>query len=268
MSDSNELTIIRQLLSAFRGKTTAVGAVDGSTLICSQLIGKPDVFTGKRILLLSGVDAYDLTDISTFDNVTGTITVSPVFLAQVGSGVYFGILNDEATALALTAIAAQISAAQADISKIRTAESFTELWGTIIPTTTITTVAADKVLGNLIVNNIPAAATIIWATMRIRGRAVQNTNAAANNIAGAQQVQAQKDVGGAYIDGIDVPDLSFNVPLTSLAGQFNLEGQNNISAQMPAIGSQMDFKWALAKSAQNNLLLLDVQCGVKIWWKV
>jgi hypothetical protein len=82
-------------LTSYSGVTTADGATPGNnTLIDSNLIGKNDFLSGKVILIGSGVDAaYEDKGVESFDNVTGEITVSAGFSAQIKQDTPYRVLN-------------------------------------------------------------------------------------------------------------------------------------------------------------------------------
>jgi len=86
---------ILEALTSYSGATTADGATPGNnTLIDSNLIGKNDFLSGKAILIGSGVDAaWEDKGVDSFDNLTGEITVSAGFSAQIKKGTPFRVLN-------------------------------------------------------------------------------------------------------------------------------------------------------------------------------
>jgi len=94
---------ILRAISSFYGITTADGNVGGTTLICSMLIGSNDFISDKCILLESGLALFEDSGAITFNNVNGTITVSPAFSSQVLAGTAFYVLNN-ASAVAILAL--------------------------------------------------------------------------------------------------------------------------------------------------------------------
>lgn len=82
-----------RVLTVYQGVATADGALDGSTLIDSGLIGVNDYVTSKTILIMSG-DAINETSMATvFNAVTGQISVLPIFSARITVGTLFRIIN-------------------------------------------------------------------------------------------------------------------------------------------------------------------------------
>ncbi len=86
---------ILEALTSYSGATTADGATpDNNTLIDSNLIGKNDFLSGKAILIGSGVDAaWEDKGVDSFDNLTGEITVSAGYSAQIKQGTPYRVLN-------------------------------------------------------------------------------------------------------------------------------------------------------------------------------
>jgi len=81
-------------VTAYEGITTADGAVDGSTLVDSNLIGRNDFISNKTVLIVSGDARDEDRGATAFNNVTGTITVpSPGFSSQIKAGTIYRILN-------------------------------------------------------------------------------------------------------------------------------------------------------------------------------
>lgn len=76
----------------YTGITTSDGVIGGTTLIDSALIGVNDFVTDTIIIIKSGVCRRETRDISSFTNVSGTITVGTAFSAKIVSGVSFTIV--------------------------------------------------------------------------------------------------------------------------------------------------------------------------------
>jgi len=80
-------------LTAYTGITTADGAVDGSTLRDANLIGVNDFISNKTILIGSGDATKEDSGASSFDPITGIITVVSLFSAQIKIGTLFRVIN-------------------------------------------------------------------------------------------------------------------------------------------------------------------------------
>lgn len=81
-------------LTAYTGITTADGATPANnTLICADLIGKNDFISNKTILIGSGDADDESSGALSFATLTGIITVTDAFSAQIKAGVLFRIIN-------------------------------------------------------------------------------------------------------------------------------------------------------------------------------
>ena len=86
-------------LTAYSGYATADGAVDGTTIIDTNLIGRNDFVTEKTIIIMSGAAQYEDRGEVSFDNTTGVITVVSAFkdstgvATQIKAGTLYRILN-------------------------------------------------------------------------------------------------------------------------------------------------------------------------------
>jgi len=101
-----EMLRLAKSLVAFYGETTADGAGDGSTLICSDLADKPD-FDGNQVVILSGDydgQARDINGATT----GGTVTPHLAFGGQIVTGTEFVILAVRTTPTEVAAIEAKL----------------------------------------------------------------------------------------------------------------------------------------------------------------
>jgi hypothetical protein len=274
---------ILEALTSYNGVTTADGATPGNnTLIDSALIGKNDFLSGKLILIGSGVDAaYEDKGADSFDNVTGEITVSAGFSAQIKEGTPFKVLNVSSGGVVsslLNAIKAKtdlLPATPADQAtslaiqiKVSKLLPYIDIWSPYLAQVQISTAPGDQALPSITMAGLPSGTTVNRAVMMLKVRTIENTNALVNSVSGAQNIQAEKAVGGAWITGIALAGGEFSVPATIRENGDVLMGSQDISAQIPANGALISFKWALAKSAQNNLNFNDIQVGVRVWYTV
>lgn len=93
-----------------------------------------------------------------------------------------------------------------------------DLWTPYAAQVQLTAVAGNKALPSLTVAGIPNWAIVSRAVMLYKFRNIENTNAAVNSVSGAQNLQAQKAVAGAYITGIALAGGEFSVPATTREG--------------------------------------------------
>lgn len=84
-----ELRILRKLIS-YEGVTTADGAADGSTLICSDLTLRPS-YDGNQVVINSGDYIGQARHINGATNL-GTVTPHTVFDGQILTGTEFMIV--------------------------------------------------------------------------------------------------------------------------------------------------------------------------------
>ena len=84
-------SVIQRALVSFTGTTTSAGNAGGSTLVCSALTSQAD-FDRQQIIITSGAYTGKSADI-VGATTGGTVTMSPAYGAQIGSGVNFVIMT-------------------------------------------------------------------------------------------------------------------------------------------------------------------------------
>jgi hypothetical protein len=84
--------IAHPLLSVHAGTTTSDGAGGGTSLIDSALIGLNDYFTGKTVLITSGTCTNETERVSAFNPLTGEVTFSSAFTAQIVTSVKYEVM--------------------------------------------------------------------------------------------------------------------------------------------------------------------------------
>ncbi len=141
-------------------------------------------------------------------------------------------------------------------------------WSAYAAQIVLTNGAGDKALPSLTIVNLPTGATIVYALPFLKFANKENTNAAVNSVSGAQNIQVEKAVGGAWITGIAFGGGEYSTPASTREGGDVMMGTNDVSAQVPANGAVMSFKWTSGVAAQNNLNFNDVQVGLRIWYRV
>ncbi len=120
-------------LTAYSGITTADGAVDGTTLIDSNLVGRNDFISEKTILILSGDAKDEDKGAASFAPLTGAITLQGTGVsAQIVAGTIFRVLNISTTEVDVAAIAANLGvmavvATSDDMSDILTTPALAKL---------------------------------------------------------------------------------------------------------------------------------------------
>ena len=91
LSILNDLQAKSRAVVVFQGETDGAGAVDGSSLICSELIGLPD-FDGARVVILSG-DYAGQSRVIDGTTLAGIISPDEAFGGQIQAQVEFAIIT-------------------------------------------------------------------------------------------------------------------------------------------------------------------------------
>jgi len=102
-----EFTVMR------KKSTTAAGNAGGTTIIDTGLIGLNDFLTDATLLIMSGACKLERRGITGFSTITGTVTVSPAFSAQIASGVTYAVLSGISDTADITALMADVGDASA-----------------------------------------------------------------------------------------------------------------------------------------------------------
>lgn len=170
----------------------------------------------------------------------------------------------------LTEIRSIISEVQASVASLA---SMADFWSESVEEVQVNTAGVTVTLPSVIIDGIPAGATVFRAIAMFKFRMVENTNAAANKLNGAtvpgtsQDIQVRDDTPGAWIDAINFAD-----------DQFSLEGQTREGGDV-CIGSKdisgivdendgYEFRWLLGKADLDFLNFNDVQMGIRIWYSL
>jgi len=143
-----------------------------------------------------------------------------------------------------------------------------DLWSSYSTQIQLNTIMGDKPLPSITIAGLPSGATVVRAIMMLKYRTLENTNAAVNGVSGAQNIQAEKEVNGSWVTGIALGGGECSVPASTRETGDVMMGMDDISAQVPANGAVLNFKWANGLAAQNNLNFNDVQIGLRIWFTV
>lgn len=139
-------------------------------------------------------------------------------------------------------------------------------WSDIEDAITITAGAVDTNLPDIVVAGLPANFTILRVTAGIKIRAIENTNAAANKLNGAQNIVIKDSAAawGAAIPAINLADDQWAVAANTREMGDVQEGDLNLSATVDANDTyNLRFEDAIADVA--NLVLNDVAVYLKIW---
>ena len=121
---------------------------------------------------------------------------------------------------------------------------------------TVTNGAGDKALPTVTIPNITGTIVSVYAGFKFR--MIENTNAAANKLNGAQEIQINK-AGGAWTDAINFVDDQFGVALSTREGGDCVIGYTDVSGTINVFNTTAQFQWDEAVADQSNLVFNDVQ---------
>lgn len=131
----------------------------------------------------------------------------------------------------------------------------------------LTNVAGDKALPTITVAGLPAGATVTRAIASFIWTSRENTNAGANKLNGAQDIQIRVDTPGAWTDCINLLDDQFGTAATSLGGGGIVVGQIDVSAVVTG-NDGYEFQWDEGVADLANLNFNDVQIILEIWYSI
>ena len=151
-------------------------------------------------------------------------------------------------------------------NNMTTLATWIDLWSPYLAQVQLTTLAGDKSLPSITITGPPLGATVIRAVVMLKYRTLENTNAAVNGLSGPQNIQAQKAIDGVWVTGIALGGSECVVPTSTRESGDVMFGAGDIKSQIPANSGIMNFQWAGAKAAQNNLHFNDIQVGLRIWF--
>lgn len=126
-------------------------------------------------------------------------------------------------------------------SRDRTRCRITPVGSALIEEVQLTSVAGDKALGSIVLNTIPAGATVTFAQVLFIYGAIENIGANPNKLNGAQNIQINKG-GGAWTDAIAFPDDYFGIAGSTREGGNIIYGTINLSATVTG-NDTYNFQW-------------------------
>jgi len=135
----SELEDKLESLVVYRGETTAPGAADGSTLICSNLTAKPD-YNGSLVGIKSGTYTGQARQING-STTGGTVTPDTPFGGQIATSAKFAILGIRVGSVELSAIEAKLDDGTHGLAALKALIDTVEVKGDAIKTRT------DKLAG-------------------------------------------------------------------------------------------------------------------------
>lgn len=142
-----------------------------------------------------------------------------------------------------------------------------DFWSTPQEEVAVTNAAGDKALPNVTVADLPAGAVVVRAIAFFKFRMVENTNAGANKLNGAQEIQVRDDTPSAWIDGINFADDMFSLEAETREGGDVIIGAIDVSATVDG-NDTYNFQWDEAVADLDGINFNDVQVGLRIWYSV
>jgi len=113
------------------------------------------------------------------------------------------------------------------------------------------TAGSQTIKSNFSISLIPAGVTIDYVHIYVFSQVIENTNASANKVNGAQNVQVQKTVGGAWTNCISILDDALRVPGTATV--------NPARDMARLLGAPIDCKAEVSGNGNYNLQWTNAQ---------
>mgnify|MGYP001570247954 CR=1 FL=1 len=148
-----------------------------------------------------------------------------------------------------------------------------DFWSNPQEEVSIPAVAGTLTLPSVTVGDLPAGATVVRAIAKVKFRAIENTNVAANKLndatvaATSQVIQVRSDAPGTWRDAINFVDDQFGVAASTREGGDVLAGSLDIAVEITA-NDTYEFRYLLALADVAALNWNDVQCGLEIWFSI
>lgn len=114
---------------------------------------------------------------------------------------------------------------------------------------------------------LPDGCVVTQAYLIALCRTIEDDSTAANYVGTAGLVQVKKVVGGAWAAGIAIPAGAWDVGASAKGAGFAIIGETDVKAQV-ADGSQVQFRIATVRAHGSNILLHDIQFGLKIYYRM
>jgi len=135
-------------------------------------------------------------------------------------------------------------------------------WSALQALVTITNSATDQTLPSVVVPTLPTGYSEYRVEAVLSFRKISDDSASANKLNGDQNVQLQKGAG-AFTTGIALLDDMLAVAADSESAGDALVGSTDIKATVDGAATY-GFKITSALADGANLMLHDVQCGLRI----
>jgi len=114
---------------------------------------------------------------------------------------------------------------------------------------------------------LPDGAIVTQAYIIVLCRAIEDDSTAANYVGTAGVIQVKKVTGGTWTTGIAIPAGAWDVGASVKGAGFAIIGETDVKAQV-ADGSQVQFQIVTLRAHGSNILLHDIQFGLKIYYRM
>lgn len=143
-----------------------------------------------------------------------------------------------------------------------------DFWGVLTEELQLTSaLQANLALGgNVVIAGLPDGLTLVRVVVMFMCRSIENTNAAANKLQNAQNIEVA--FGGAgWLDAVALADDLFAVALSTREMGTVIVGAVDVKATVTGNGT-CTFRIDAARADQNNLNFNDYQVGVRVYFMV
>ena len=141
-----------------------------------------------------------------------------------------------------------------------------DFWSLPQEEVSIPAAAADQALPDIVVT-LPNGARVTRAIVMFKYRIVDNINAGANALAGAQEIQIRDDTPSAWIDAINFVDNQFTLAAsTRESGDVSI-GLIDVSGTVDG-SDTYNLQWDEAVADLASINFNDIQVGLRIWYTV
>jgi hypothetical protein len=119
------------------------------------------------------------------------------------------------------------------------------------------TTHTDASLPSVVLPNITGTIVSVFAGFKFR--MIENTNAAANKLSGAQEIQVKENAAGAFTDCINLVDDQFGLAASTREGGDCIIGAIDVVAEVAVFNKTYAFQWDEPLTDQTALHFNDVQ---------
>jgi hypothetical protein len=142
-----------------------------------------------------------------------------------------------------------------------------DFWSVPQEEVAVPAVAADQALPDVTVAGLPSGAIVARAIVLFKFRMIENTNAGANKLSGAQEIQVRDDTPGAWTDAVNFVDDQFGIAGSTREGGDVVIGAIDVSATVDG-NDTYNFQWDEAVADLASLNFNDVQMGLRMWYRL